>query len=269
MKHIKLFEAFVASQKLNEAEYTEKIPKKLIDEIVKIYSTVRVNDDYYDKLHDAGLLKGLESISNGYLTRIQIGKESINIVELNNLDAAKRSHEKWAKGPLDMSNSALIVKFEGGDGEFAIYRGMWRLTKQKAIKATTKYDANDFSTLEMSYDESTEGGPNAADLKKWQPILKAFGVKEMSDLVWLADALPDSSNFQDGSKSVKSYSLKSTGDTDQDPHDDVDFDLIEYKGLLIGDHSDDMRFSNTLVRAKDVQKWGDIYQEEGAKDSIN
>ena len=123
-------------------------------------------------------------------------------------------------------------------------------------------------TLDSSWDESREGEPTPADEKKWAPVLKAFKVRKMEDLTWLAQAIPDSDDFHNNSKVVKSFKLKSTGDGGyewQDPHGKVDFDILEYKGLLIGDHSDEMRYQGTLVRTKDVKAWEAIYKEEGSE----
>lgn len=131
---------------------------------------------------------------------------------------------------------------------------------------TNSQKLNEYITLDRSWDESREGEPTAADEKKWAPVLKAFKVRNMEDLTWLSDSLPYSDDFDNNSKSVKSFELKSIPEPDdedewQDPHNDVSFTILEYKGLLIGDHSDKMRYYGALVRTKDVKAWEAIYKE--------
>ena len=130
-----------------------------------------------------------------------------------------------------------------------------------------KYNPEYFARLDFSWDESP-GPLSAADLKKWAPVLKALKVKKVWDLIWFADALPDSDNFENDSKFLKSFSLKDTGEQDQDPHGGVDLSVVKYKGLLAGDHSDDMDFQGVLIRIEDIDAWGKIYQEEDCEDYI-
>ena len=130
---------------------------------------------------------------------------------------------------------------------------------------------NEYVSLWYSWEESREGEPTPADEKKWAPVLKAFKVRSFDDLTWLAEYLPDSDDFENNSKLVKSFKLKSTRDDEdewQDPHGDVDFGILEYKGLLIGDHSDEMRYQGTLVRTKDIKAWEKIYKEEDSEDYL-
>jgi len=129
---------------------------------------------------------------------------------------------------------------------------------------TASQKVNEYLELYGSWDESREGEPTKADEKKWKPVLKAFKVKDMGELVWLSDSLPDSDDFEANHKIVKEFDLKSTRDDQdewQDPHGRVDFNVIEYKGLLIGDHSDAMRYYGALVRSEDVAAWEEIYKE--------
>ncbi len=119
------------------------------------------------------------------------------------------------------------------------------------------------STLEMSYDEN--GGPKSIDYKKWAPVLKAFGVKGMSELVWISGGansrIPD--EVLDSAKSVKDFDLVSAGW--EDPHGKVELNLLKYKGLLIGLCSGSVRYIGALVLYKDIKKWEKIYKEFGAE----
>mgnify|MGYP006098518307 FL=1 len=124
---------------------------------------------------------------------------------------------------------------------------------------------NEYSTLEMSYDETEDMEPKSIDYEKWAPVLKAFGIKDMSELVWISgganSGIPD--EVLDSAKSVKDFDLESVGN--EDPHNKVALNLLKYKGLLIGSHSDSVRYRGALVLDKDIKKWEKIYKEFGAE----
>ena len=166
------------------------------------------------------------------------------------------------------ANGSELFVFEDGE----VYESNKNDKTMKYVKLFEQFigsqKVNEYVSLWYSWEESREGEPTPADEKKWAPVLKAFKVRSFDDLTWLAEAIPGSDDFHNNSKVVKSLRLKSIRDDQdewQDPHGNVDFDILEYKGLLIGDHSDEMRYQGTLVRTKDVKAWEAIYKEEGSE----
>ena len=175
---------------------------------------------------------------------------------------------------LDFADADYI----GGEPELAMVNGYFEIGEsvETVFRHIPTFESfigglqklNEYITLDYSWEEAREGEPTRDDEKKWAPVLKAFKVRKMEDLTWLAEYLPDSDNFDNNSKLVKSFQLKSIRDDQdewQDPHGNVDFDILEYKGLLIGDHSDEMRYQGALVRTKDVKAWEAIYKEEDSE----
>jgi hypothetical protein len=250
MKHVKLFEDF-----LNES--LSKGP--LVDGIEKIMDSGIGIKKAFDQMKKSGLLmwspaKGLKVQDYGFddfLIRIKItteaGYTSINVWEPKNVEKAKEIHQKEHGFPLDTDKDALIAESD----KFAIYRGQWESTK--AIARTFKL--RDFPPLSDSGDSGLSG--DEADAK-WEPVLDAFGVSSLDDLVWLGEYFPEIAAKE--GKSVDSFSLDSFGD--KDPHGDVDFSIYKWKGMLLGRHDDDYRYYATLCKAKDALKLAKLLQNE-------
>jgi len=255
MKHVKLFEAFVASQKLNEGFHGP-----LIDGIEEIMASGIGIKKAYDQLKKSGLLiwspsKGLKVMDydfNGVLIRIRtshnMGYDTINVWEPKDDKKAMSTHQKEHGFPLDKSNDANISYMPG---QYRIYRGQWEYTKKKA----KTYKVSDFLPLSESGDNGL-GGPEAE--AKWEPVLKAFGVADLGDLVWLGEYFPEI--VEEEGKGVKSFSLDGFGD--EDPHGDADISIYKWKGMLLASHDDDYRYSGTLCKAKDAVKLAKLLEDD-------
>ena len=254
MKHVKLFEAFVASQKLNEGFHGP-----LIDGIEELMGSGIGIKKAYDQMKKSGLLdfkpsKGLNTLDydfNGVLIRIKTGSvagyTSINVWDPKDEKKAKESHQKEHGFPLDASNDAQVVYMDA----YKIYRGQWESTKEIA----RTFKLRDFTPLSDSGDYGLGGDEANA---KWEPVLDAFGVSNLDDLVWLGEYFPEIA-AEEG-KSVKSFSLGSFGA--KDPHGDADVSIYKWKGMLLGWHDDDYQYSATLCKAKDAVKLAKILQND-------
>lgn len=259
MKHIKLFEAFVSSQKLNEA-----LSKgALIDGIERIMDSGIGIKKAYDQMKEEELLvwspaKGIKVIDysfDGVLIRIktpsEAGYTSINVWEPKDKEKAKESHQKEHGFPLDTDNDAMIVN--DWDDKYSIYRGQWESTKPIA----KKWKVRDFLPLSDSGDYGLGG--DEADAK-WEQVLDTFGVSSLDDLVWLGEYFPEI--VQKEGKEVESFSLDDFGD--KDPHGDVEISIFKWKGMLLAMHDDDYRYSGTLCKAKDSVKLAKLLEgDEG------
>ena len=256
MKHLQLFEAFVASQKLNEGFHGP-----LVDGIEELMASGIGIKKAYDQMKKSGLLnfnpsKGLTARDhdfNGFLIRIKTGSEagytSINVWDPKDEKKAKESHQKEHGFPLDDGNDANIVYME----QYKIYRGQWEAFK--AIARTFKL--RDFLPLSESGDNGLGG--DEADAK-WEPVLDAFGVSNLDDLVWLGAYFPEI--VEEEGKGVKSFNLDGFGD--EDPHGDVSISVFKWKGMLLASHDDDYRYSGTLCKAKDSVKLAKLLEgDEG------
>ena len=258
MKHLKLFEAFVDSQKLNEGFYGP-----LIDGIEELMGSGIGIKKAYDQMKKSGLLnwspsKGLNVMDydfNGFLIRIKTGSEagytSINVWDPKDEKKAKESHQKEHGFPLDVSNDAQIVYMDS----HKLYRGQWESTKEIA----KTFKLRDFTPLSDSGDSGLGG--DEADAK-WEPVLDAFGVSNLDDLVWLGEYFPEI--VEEEGKSVDSFSLDSFGD--EDPHGDADVSIYKWKGMLLAMHDDDYRYSATLCKAKDAVKLANLLQNDEGLD---
>ena len=120
-----------------------------------------------------------------------------------------------------------------------------------------KLNENYYTYLDDSGDGVMSGSPEAE--QKWAPVLKTFGVKEMNDLVWLGEYFPDEIVEEEG-KMVKGFTLDSYGD--EDPHGEVDFIVYKLNGMLIGYHDDELDYTATLCKEKDVKKWQKILKDD-------
>ncbi len=269
MKHVKLFEAFLASQKLNPLnEFLSK--GALVDGIEKIMDSGIGIKKAYDEMKKSGLLdfnppKGLIALEhdfNGFLIRIKTvstyGYTSINVWEPKDKKKAEETHKKEHGFPLDTDNDAVILN--DYHDKYAIYRGQWESKKKKA----KKYKVSDFLPLSESGDYGLGG--DEADAK-WEPVLGAFGVANLDDLVWLGEYFPEI--VEEEGKEVKSFSLDSFGDKDPnrpDPHGDVDISIYKWKGMLLAMHDDDYRYSGTLCKAKDAPKLASLLADDEGLD---
>ena len=251
-KYVPTFESFIGSQKLNE----EATRGQIVGEVEKLFDSGLGIKKVYDQMKKSGVLKGLEHDFNGFLIRIKkdgdMGATSINILELGSGEKkAKETHQKEHGFPLDASNDTVILR--DYSGKFAIYRGQWESTKKKA----KTYKVSDFLPLSASGDNGL-GGPEAE--AKWEPVLKAFGVADLGDLVWLGAYFPEI--VEEEGKGVKSFSLDGFGD--EDPHGDADISIYKWKGMLLASHGDDYRYSGTLCKAKDAVKLAKLLEgDEG------
>jgi len=258
MKHLKLFEEFVASQKLNEGFHGP-----VVDGIEKIMGSGIGIKKAYDQMKKSGLFsfnpsKGLSVLNhdfNGFLIRIKIGTipgyTSINIWDPKDEKKAKESHQKEHGFLLDTGKDANISP----SGQYKIYGGQWESTKPKA----RTYKLKDFLPLSDSGDNGLGG--DEAD-SKWEPVLDAFGVSYLDDLVWLGEYFPET--VEEEGRSVKSFSLDSFGD--EDPHGNADVSIYKWKGMLLGWHDDDYRYSATLCRAKDAVKLASLLEDDESLD---
>jgi len=250
MRYVPTFESFIGSQKLNE----EATRGQIVDEVEKLFDSGLGIKKVYDQMKKSGVLKGLEHDFNGFLIRIKkdgdMGATSINILELGSGEKkAKETHQKEHGFPLDASNDTVILR--DYRGKFGIYRGMWEFKKKKA----KTYKVSDFMPLSDSGDYGL-GGPEAE--AKWAPVLKAFGVRSMDDLVWLGEYFPEI--ILEEGKVVKSFELDGVGD--EDPHGDVSIDIYKWKGMLLAMHDDDYRYSGTLCKAKDSVKLAKLLEND-------
>ena len=257
MKHLQLFEAFVASQKLNEG-----FQGPLVDGIEELMASGIGIKKAYDQMKKSGLLnfnpsKGLTARDhdfNGFLIRIKTGSEagytSINVWDPKDEKKAKESHQKEHGFPLDDGNDANIVYMPE---QYKIFRGQW-----KAFKAIARtFKLRDFLPLSESGDNGLGG--DEADAK-WEPVLDAFGVSNLDDLVWLGAYFPEI--VEEEGKGVKSFNLDGFGD--EDPHGDVSISVFKWKGMLLASHDDDYRYSGTLCKAKDSVKLAKLLEgDEG------
>ena len=214
MKYVPTFESFIGSQKLNEGYWGP-----VIDGFEELLNTGIGVEKAYDQMKKSGVLKGLETDFNGYLLRIKVdGKDnkgnvrtSINIWEQGNVKKAEETHKKEHGFPLDREYSSVILNSSSTDERaWSIYRGDW----EKPMKART-FKLRDFTPLSDSGDSGLGG--DEADAK-WEPVLNAFGVSNLDDLVWLGEYF--SEIVAKEGKAVKSFSLDSFGD--EDPHGDAD-----------------------------------------------
>ena len=258
-KYLPTFESFIGSQKLNE----EATRGQIVDEVEKLFDSGLGIKKVYDQMKKSGVLKGLEHDFNGFLIRIKkdgdMGATSINILELGSGEKkAKETHQKEHGFPLDASNDTVILR--DYSGKFAIYRGMWEFKKKKA----KTYKVSDFTPLSASGDSGMGflgnkgglGGPEAE--AKWEPVLKAFGVADLGDLVWLGEYFPEI--VEEEGTSVKSFSLDGFGD--EDPHGDADISIYKWKGMLLASHDDDYRYSGTICKAKDAPKLASLLEDD-------
>lgn len=257
MKYVPTFESFTDSQKLNEGFHGP-----LIDGIEEIMASGIGIKKAYDQLKKSGLLKfspskGLEVLDhefNGVLIRIKtphaMGYDTINVWEPKDDKKAMSTHQKEHGFPLDASNDANIVYMPG---EYKIYRGQW----EDYFKKAKTYKVSDFLPLSASGDNGLGG--DEADAK-WEPVLDAFGVSYLDDLVWLGAYFPEI--VEEEGKGVKSFSLDGFGD--EDPHGDADISIYKWKGMLLASHDDDYRYSGTLCKAKDAVKLAKLLEgDEG------
>jgi len=257
LKHVKLFEAFVASQKLNEGWNGP-----IIDGFEELLNTGIGVEKAYDQMKKSGVLKGLETEFNGYLLRIKTGFKgyeytSINIWDKENVKKAEETHQKEHGFPLDREKSSTILNsYEDGKGGWSIYGGQWSKPNKNKAK---KYKVSDFTPLSDSGDDGLGG--DEAD-SKWEPVLDAFGVSYLDDLVWLGEYFPEI--VEEEGRLVKSFSLDGFGD--EDPHGDADVSIYKWKGMLLGWHDDDYRYSATLCRAKDVVKLASLLEDDESLD---
>ena len=255
MKHVKLFEAFVASQKLNEGWYGP-----VIDGFEELLNTGIGVEKAYDQMKKSGVLKGLETDFNGYLLRIKKNWNegtSINIWDKENVKKAEETHQKEHGFPLDRENDSVILNsYEDGKGGWSIYTGHWEKPNKNKAK---KYKVSDFTPLSDSGDNGLGG--DEAD-SKWESVLDAFGVSYLDDLVWLGDYFPEI--VEEEGRSVKSFSLDSFGD--EDPHGDAEVSIYKWKGMLLAMHDDDYQYSATLCRAKDVVKLARLLADDEGLD---
>tara|TARA_B110000908_G_scaffold46247_1_gene56335 strand:- start:357 stop:1148 length:792 start_codon:yes stop_codon:yes gene_type:complete len=256
LKYVPTFESFTDSQKLNEG-----FQGPLVDGIEELMASGIGIKKAYDQMKKSLLIwspsKGLKVIDydfNGFLIRIktpsEAGYTSINVWDAKDDKKAKESHQKEHGFPLDDGNDANIVYMPG---QYKIYRGQWESTK--AIAKTFKL--RDFMPLSDSGDNGLGG--DEADAK-WEPVLDAFGVSNLDDLVWLGAYFPEI--VEEEGKSVDSFSLDSFGD--EDPHGDVSISVFKWKGMLLASHDDDYRYSGTLCKAKDSVKLAKLLEgDEG------
>ena len=257
MKHVKLFEAFVASQKLNEG-----FQGPLVDGIEELMASGIGIKKAYDQMKKSGLLnfnpsKGLKALDhdfNGFLIRIKTSSEtgytSINVWDPKDEKKAMSTHQKEHGFPLDDGNDANIVYMPD---QYKIYRGQWEFEKKKA----KTYKVSDFLPLSESGDNGLGG--DEADAK-WEPVLDTFGVSYLDDLVWLGAYFPEI--VEEEGKGVKSFDLGGFGD--KDPHGDVSISVFKWKGMLLASHDDDYRYSGTLCKAKDSVKLAKLLEgDEG------
>ena len=93
-------------------------------------------------------------------------------------------------------------------------------------------------------------------------MLDAFGVSYPDDLVWLGEYFPET--VEEKGRLVKSFSLGGFGD--EDPHGDADVSIYKWKGMLLGWHDDDYRYSATLCRAKDAVKLASLLEDDESLD---
>ena len=250
MKHVKLFEAFVASHKVNE--FLSK--GALIDGIEKIMDSGIGIKKAYDQMKKSGLLNGLESDFNGFLIRIKkdgdMGATSINVWEPKDKEKAKQTHKKEHGFPLDTENKAVILN--DYHDKYSIYLGQWDSTKAKA----KKWKVRDFLPLSDSGDYGLGDGADA----KWSPVLAAMNVDYINDLVWLGAYFPEI--VEEEGKEVKSFDLDSFGD--EDPHGDVSISVYKWKGMLLAMHHDDYQYAGTLCDANDSVKLAKLLEgDEG------
>ena len=119
-----------------------------------------------------------------------------------------------------------------------------------------KLNENDYTYLSDSGDGVMDGSPEAE--AKWAPVLKAFGVRSMDDLVWLGEYFPEI--ILEEGKKVKGFTLDNYGD--EDPHGEVDFNVFKWNGMLIGYHDDEMQYYATLCKEKDASKWIRILKDD-------
>ena len=250
MKHVKLFEAFVASHKVNE--FLSK--GALIDGIEKIMDSGIGIKKAYDQMKKSGLLNGLESDFNGFLIRIKkdgdMGATSINVWEPKDKEKAKQTHKKEHGFPLDTENKAVILN--DYHDKYSIYLGQWDSTKAKA----KKWKVRDFLPLSDSGDYGLGDGADA----KWEPVLDTFGVSSLDDLVWLGAYFPEI--VEEEGQEVESFSLDGFGG--KDPHGDVEISIFKWKGMLLAMHDDDYQYSGTLCKAKDSVKLAKLLEgDEG------
>ena len=119
-----------------------------------------------------------------------------------------------------------------------------------------KLNENDYTYLSDSGDGVMDGSSEAE--AKWAPVLKAFGVRSMDDLVWLGEYFPEI--ILEEGKKVKGFTLDNYGD--EDPHGEVDFNVFKWNGMLIGYHDDEMQYTATLCKEKDASKWVRILKDD-------
>ena len=259
MKHVKLFEAFLASQKLNPLnEFLSK--GALVDGIEKIMDSGIGIKKAYDEMKKSGLLdfkpsKGLIALEhdfNGFLIRIKTastyGYTSINVWEPKDKKKAEETHKKEHGFPLDTDNDAVILN--DWDDRYSIYRGQWEYKKKKA----KKWKVSDFLPLSSSGDYGLGDGADA----KWSPVLDAMNVDYINDLVWLGAYFPEI--VEEEGKEVKSFDLDSFGD--EDPHGDVSISVYKWKGMLLAMHDDDYQYSGTLCDANDSVKLAKLLADD-------
>lgn len=257
MKYVPTFESFIGSQKLNEGFHGP-----LIDGIEEIMASGIGIKKAYDQMKKSGLLKfkpskGFDVLDhdfNGVLIRIKtghsMGYDTINVWEPKDEKKAMSTHQKEHGFPLDTSNDANIVNMPR---KYSIYRGQW----EDYFKKAKTYKVSDF--LPLSESGFNGLGGDEADAK-WSPVLDAFGVSYLDDLVWLGAYFPEI--VEEEGKGVKSFSLDGFGD--EDPHGDADISIYKWKGMLLASHHDDYRYSGTLCEAKDAVKLAKLLEgDEG------
>lgn len=258
-KHIPTFESFIGSQKLKEGFLDGYISSEMIrDEVIKLFEMGLGIKKVYAQLKKSPLLKGTKHDFNGVLIRIEkysgeIGNKdatSINIWEPKNKMKAIDAHQKEHGFPLEVGNDAVIRNDR--QKRFAIYMGFWESPKGK----TRKWKVSDFLPLSESGDYGLGDGHS----EKWGPVLDAMKVDYLDDLVWLGTYFPEI--VEEEGKEIKSFELDSLGDSEEDPHGDVDISIYKWKGMLLAEHSDDYRYTGTLCKAKEAVKLAKLLEND-------
>ena len=215
------------------------------------------------------IFSGIENVREGFLFYREDGRPHFEAMDEAN---ARTVVEDGSFE--DAMGGYFSGKLKGGYGEIYMSSAvegtneLWtfeadELYERKTMKYLPTFESfigsqklNENTYLSDSGDGVMDGSPEAE--AKWAPVLKAFGVRSMDDLVWLGEYFPEI--VREEGKKVKGFTLDNYGD--EDPHGEVDFNVFKWNGMLIGEHDDELQYRAALCKEKDVSKWMKILKDD-------